>query len=148
METIELRGRGLLGGVAEGPALVCRDPVVWAHGVEPSTGLLTYMRSPVYGQCVKGRVFVYPFGKGSTTSSTWLLETIRCGNGPAAIVNRETEIIIATGIVLGRAMYGCRIPVVDRLDKDPTTVIETGDWVRVDGSSGVVTVTKEGTRSA
>jgi hypothetical protein len=33
-------------------------------------------------------------------------------------------------------------PSVTELDQDPLGVIETGDWVRVDGDRGVVEVTK------
>jgi len=39
-----------------------------------------------------------------------------------------------------------RIPSVTALDRDPLTVIETGDWVVVDGDCGVVEVRKRGGR--
>jgi len=35
------------------------------------------------------------------------------------------------------------IPLVDRLDKNPLEVIETGDHVRIDGDQGVVEITKK-----
>lgn len=72
-----------------------------------------------------------------------MLETVRCGNGPAAILNRETELIIAAGAILSEALYGKEMPVMDGLDRDPLSVIETGDWVRVDGINGIVEVTKK-----
>ena len=34
------------------------------------------------------------------------------------------------------------MPSVTGLDQDPLTVIETGDWVKVDGDRGLVEVTK------
>ena len=91
---------------------------------------------------IKDKVLVYPLGKGSTSSATWILDTTRCGNAPKAFINRETELIILTGAVLSSELYGVTIPVVDRLDKDPIEVIETGDWVKVDGDHGIVEVTK------
>jgi phosphoenolpyruvate-protein kinase (PTS system EI component) len=36
-----------------------------------------------------------------------------------------------------------RIPSVTDLDRDPLDVIETGDWVKVDGDTGTVEVTKK-----
>jgi hypothetical protein len=35
-----------------------------------------------------------------------------------------------------------RAPAITALDQDPLSVIETGDWVRVDADRGVVEVTK------
>ncbi len=140
---IVLRGRGIVGGVAEGKALVSRDPIVWSHGVDPPTGKIDDVRVYVNGERITDLVFVYPYGKGSTASSTWMLETIRCGNGPLAIINKETEVIIASGAILGEVLYNKKTPVVDRLNRDPLEVIETGDWVKVDGKKGIVEVTKK-----
>jgi predicted aconitase with swiveling domain len=139
---IILHGRGIVGGVAEGKALVSKDPIVWSHGVDPSTGKIDDVRVGVNGETIKNRVFVYPYGKGSTSGSTWMLETIRCGNGPLAIINKETEMIIAIGAILGDVLYRKKTPVVDRLDQDPLKEIETGDLVRVNGDRGIVEVIK------
>jgi hypothetical protein len=35
------------------------------------------------------------------------------------------------------------VPAVTDLDKDPTEVISTGDWVKVDADNGIVEVTKK-----
>ena len=143
-ERRRLRGRGVVGGVATGKAIVSHEPIVWSHGVDPSSGMIVDVAVPIRGQTIKDLIFVYPHGKGSTTSSTWMLETIRRGSGPRAIINRETEMIVAAGAVLGEMLYQRRTPVVDQLDADPLLVIETGDWVMVDGDQGIVEVIKAG----
>ena len=143
-ERRRLQGRGVVGGVVTGTAVVSQEPIVWCHGVDPGSGRIVDVRVPICGQSIKDRIFVYPHGKGSTTSSTWLLETIRRGNGPRAIINRETEMIVAAGAVLGELLYQKQTPVVDQLDADPLMVIETGDWVQVDGDRGIVEVVKAG----
>jgi len=56
--------------------------------------------------------------------------------GPKAMVNEKTETIVAVGAVMGK------IPVVDRLDKNPLDLIENGDRVEVDGDNGTVRVWK------
>ena len=142
-EKIILSGRGLVDGVAEGEALVSKESLVWSHGVDPASGNIDDIRVAVYGECVKDKVLVYPYGKGSTSGATWMLETTRCGNAPKAIINRETELIILTGALLSEALYNVSIPVVDRLDQNPDELIESGDWVRVDGTKGVVEVVKK-----
>jgi len=143
-ERRRFRGRGVVGGVVAGRAVVSHEPIVWSHGVDPSSGMIVDVRVPIRGQSIKDLIFVYPHGKGSTTSSTWMLEAIRRGNGPRAIINRETEMIVATGAVLGELLYQKQTPVVDQLDADPLVVIETGDWVTVDGDQGIVEVIKAG----
>lgn len=142
-ETIIIKGRPLAPGIVEGEALVSQESLVWSHGVNPPTGEIVDVRVKVCGQNVKDKVLVYPLGKGSTATATWILENTRCGNAPKAFLNRETELIILTGAALSTELYNVEIPVVDRFDKDPLEVIETGDWVKVDGNTGIVEVTKK-----
>ena len=95
-----MKGRGLVKGIAEGEALVSRESLVWSHGVDPETGKIDDVRVSGCGQCVKDKILIYPLGKGSTSGATWMLEAVRCGNGPKAIINKETELIIVAGAVL------------------------------------------------
>ena len=67
---------------------------------------------------------------------------MRCGNGPAAVINVETEPVIGAGFIMADLIYGKKVPVVDHLDRNPCEAISTGDHVSVDGDSGTVTVTK------
>lgn len=140
---IILKGRGLVDGIAEGEALVSKESLVWSHGVDPASGRIDDVRVTVCGECVKDRILVYPFGKGSTSGATWMLETTRYGNAPKAIINRETELIILTGALLSEALYNVSIPVVDSLEQNPDDIIESGDWIRVDGTNGIVEITKK-----
>ena len=48
---------------------------------------------------------------------------------------------MTTKIALGAVVT--RVPAVTELDQDPLKVIETGDWVKVDGDRGVVEVIKK-----
>ncbi len=141
-EKIILKGRPLASGVVEGEALVSKESLVWSHGVNPPTGKIVDVRVKICGECVRDKILVYPFGKGSTASATWILENTRCGTAPKAFLNRETELIILTGAVLSSEFYGVTFPVVDHLNQNPDEVIETGAWVKVDGDSGFVEVTK------
>lgn len=143
MKKIVLKGRGLQPGITEGEALVSKEPLVWVHGVAPATGKIIDVHVKLHGESVKDKILVYPLGKGSTCGSTWMLETTRYGNAPKAIINRETELIILAGAVLSEELYQAAIPIVDRLDQHPDEVIETGDWVRVDGNKGIVEVIKK-----
>lgn len=139
---IVLRGRSITEGVAEGEALVTHQFFGFTHGVEPATGRISDERHEWMGKNMKGKVLVFPYGKSSASGSLFILEAIRCGNGPAALINIETEPVIGAGFILAKIFYQVAIPVVDRLDQDPLEVIRTGDYVRVDADQGLVELTE------
>lgn len=135
-----VRGRGLIGGVGEGEPLVSTKAFTFAHGVDPASGAVMDVRSDIRGSNVKGRVLFYPFGKGSTTASSWFLETVRLGNHPAAIVTEAVDLSAVIGSVMARAVYGTDIPVVGEVKRDDFAEFAARKHVIVDGSSGEVRV--------
>jgi uncharacterized protein len=144
-EKTTIKVRGVRPGAATGPALVSARPFMFAHGVNPATGRVIDVRSDLFGRSIVGHVLVFPTGKGSTTGSAWLLETIRRGNGPLAIVNLETEPIIATALIMARLLYGVTIPLVDRPERDIAPLLSTGSVVTVDGDRATVSIEEEKT---
>jgi predicted aconitase with swiveling domain len=135
-----LKGRGLVGGIGEGEAYVTLFPFGFTHGVRPATGEVCDERHEWRGLNVKKKVLVFPFGKSSSSGAIWILETVRAGNAPAAIINVEAEPIIGAGCLLAGILYGRPIPLIDRMDKNPCKVIRGGDYVRVDARKGVVEI--------
>jgi len=121
---MELGGRVIKAGIAEGIALVSPEPVGFLGGVDPETGIVIEPGHPLEGQCVTGRVLVFSTGKGSTVGSYTLYRMARSDTAPAAIVNAESEAIVAVGAIIGD------IPMVDQVD---IARIRTGDRVCVDG---------------
>ena len=119
---MELKGRIIKSGSAEGSALVSPEPIGFLGGVDPETGIVVEAGHPLEGECVAGRVLVFPTGKGSTVGSYTLYRMARSGTAPAAIVNAESEAIVAVGAIIGD------IPMVDQVD---IAHIRTGDHVRV-----------------
>ena len=129
-----LKGRKVVGGTAEGEALISKDPVSFYGGVDPDTGIITEPGHSLCGQCITGKVFVFPTGKGSTVGSYVIYRMKKQGTAPVAIVNVETEAILATGCVISS------IPLVDKLDADPIKTLNTGMRLRVVGEKGLVEV--------
>ncbi len=126
---LELSGRVICEGTATGQALVSPEPIGFLGGVDPETGVVVEAGHPLYGQCVAGRVLVFPTGKGSTVGSYTLYRMSRAGTAPAAIVNAESEPIVAVGAILAG------IPMVDQVE---ISQLHTGDRVSVDGKRIVV----------
>ncbi len=137
-EPLVIKGRRVSSGRAEGIALVTNERLGFNYGVDPSTGIVVERGHELEGKSIKDMILVFPAGKGSTGGSFLIYQLSRRGTGPKAIVNVRTETIVAVGAVMGR------IPVVDRLDRNPIEVIKNGDRVEVDGDSGTVRVWKKG----
>jgi predicted aconitase with swiveling domain len=135
-ETIVLHGRKVVGGRAEGEALVTHDAVPGWGGVNPMKGEITEVRHELRGVSFAGKVLVCRGAKGSSGWSAMFHTARLAGTAPKALVFNEMTTKIALGAVV------MRIPSVTGLDRDPLEVIETGDWVIVDGDRGVVEVQK------
>jgi len=134
MTEFTLKGRKVVGGYAEGEALVTKDAVAGWGGVDSYTGKIIDVRHELYDQSFAGKVLVYHGAKGSSGWAGSFQGTRLNGKAPAAMIFKETTTKIALGSVVTRC------PAVTDLDQDPTEVIKTGDWVIVDGDKGTVTV--------
>ena len=135
---IVLRGRKVVGGCAEGEALVTRDRISGWGGIDPRTGTVIETRHELKGVSFAGKVLVFPGAKGSSGFSSQFHVARLAGKAPIALVFNEMTTKIALGAVVAHA------PSVTDFDRDPLQVIETGDWVKVDGDNGIVEVTKKG----
>lgn len=122
----------LVAGTAEGEVLALAEPLSFWGGVHEETGIITDVHHPQHGACVAGKVLFMPGGRGSSSSSSVLAELIRAGVGPAAIVLRERDPIIALGALVAEALYGRVVPVVVASGESYGRWGE-GGWVRVEG---------------
>jgi len=129
---LRLEGRVIRAGRAEGVALVSLEPIGFLGGVDPDTGMVIEPGHPLQGQDITGRVLVFPCGKGSTVGSYTILRLRYSGHAPLAIINRESEAIVAVGAIIAD------IPMVDQVDIE---CIHTGDWVCIE--NGLVMVWKD-----
>lgn len=132
-----LRGRAVIAGAAEGAALVSRQPISLWGGLDPETGVLIDERHDRCGEVVTGRVFVFPHGKGSSTASAILLEAVRRGTAPAAIINRRVSPILALGSIVADEMYGRSVPIVV-LSDEAFDAIADGDQLAVEPDGTVI----------
>jgi hypothetical protein len=137
MTKIVLHGRKVVGGCAEGEALVTKDRISGWGGIDPRTGTVIETRHELNGVSFAGKVLVFPGAKGSSGWSSQFHIARLAGKAPIAMVFNEMTTKIALGAVVTHA------PSVTDFDRDPLKVIETGDWVKVDGDNGVVEVTKK-----
>ena len=121
-------GRSLVDGPVDGTALVLAEPLSFWGGLDPVTGEIVEANHPQRGEVVTGRVLVMPSGRGSSSSSTVLAESIRLGTAPAAIVLGEADEIVAVGALVAAELYGAVMPVFVA-SPDSFTGIRDGDRI-------------------
>jgi len=128
---MQFKGRSINPGIVEGEAVVSKEPIGFYGGIDPKTGMFIEKGHELEGKSVKGKILVFPKGKGSTVGSYVIYGLAANKVAPLAIINQETETIVAAGVILAG------IPCVDGI---PTDRIRNGDRLRVDATSGTVDV--------
>ena len=126
-----LIGRPVVAGSAEGTALVTKQPISFWGGINPRTGEITDRRHERSGAIVTGRVFVFPHGKGSSTASAILMEAVKAGTAPAAIINFKVAPILALGAIVADELYHKTMPIVV-LSREDFDAIQEGDHLVVE----------------
>ncbi|HEX9854401.1 MAG TPA: DUF126 domain-containing protein [Acidimicrobiia bacterium] len=101
-----------VAGEAGGVLMVLDEPLSFWGGVDPATGEIIDRHHPQHGSCITGTLLVMPAGRGSSSSSSVLAEALRSGTGPAAVILRELDPILAAGALVARELYGIVCPVV------------------------------------
>jgi len=129
-----IKGRGVIGGKAEGVALVSRETIQGWSGVDDETGVIIEEGHPFKGYTIAGKVLVLSGGKGSNGWSCHFHEARLKGIAPAALVFPRID--SRTGV----AAVVTEVPCVTDIDLDVFELIKTGDHVRVDGNEGTIEV--------
>jgi predicted aconitase with swiveling domain len=104
--------RVMVDGTGQGQALVLPEPLSLWGGLDPQTGQIIDERHSSLGQNVTGKVLLLPAGRGSSSASSILLESVRVGTAPAAIITAEPDGILALGAIVSRTLYNRAPPVV------------------------------------
>jgi predicted aconitase with swiveling domain len=137
---IVLHGRKVVGGSVQGEALVTRQTISGWGGIDPKTGTIIELRHDLRGKSFKDKILVFPGAKGSSGWSAFFHMARLNGAAPKGFLFNKMSTKIALGLVVTHA------PAVTDFDRDPLTVIETGDWVEIDADQGIVKVTKQAER--
>ena len=108
--------RVLVSGRAEGPVVVLEEGLSFWGGFDPSSGRIVDRSHPQYGETLSGKIVWMSHGRGSSSSSSVLAESLRLGTGPAAIILGEPDQILVVGSLVAKMLYEvtCPIWVADR----------------------------------
>jgi len=135
-------GRPVVEGEAEGEALVTHDALSFWGGYDFRTGEIIDRHHPLAGVRAAGRILAVPFSKGSSTTTAVLLEAVRAGTAPAAILTTGADSFFALASIVAGVMYGKSFPVVAlevddfaRLRSGERLVVERGGTIRYSRST-------------
>lgn len=128
-----MKGRIISPGKADGVAIVSTEPIGFYGGIDIKTGIVIEKGHPLEGRSVKDKILVFPCGKGSTVGSYVIYGIKKNDVAPAGIINKETETIVATGVILAG------IPCIDQIEIEK---IKDGDIIVLDADEGVCNIKK------
>ncbi len=130
-ESMVIRCSPVMEGIAEGEVLFTKEPISFYGGVDINTGKIVEKGHELEGKCIAGKILVFPHGKGSTVGSYVIYGLKKNNVAPLAIINSETETIIACGVILAN------IPCVDGVE---INLLETARRVRVNADEGFIEI--------
>jgi predicted aconitase with swiveling domain len=139
MDTI-LKCKALTAGYGCGEIMATHQSISFWGGVDPATGVIVDPRHELFQQSITAKVLAFPYGKGSAAAPLVVLELIKQGTAPAAIVNVETDPLLVAGPIIGRHFYDQTIPVVT-VDNQGFQLLKTGQHAVIDGIKGEIVLT-------
>ena len=131
-----ITGRAIVAGEADAEALVTHDALSFWGGYDFHTGEIIDKHHPLAGVRASGRILAVPFSKGSSTTTAVLLEAVRAGTAPAAILTTGTDAFFALASIVADVMYGKSFPVI-ALDPADFATLRSGEHLRIE-ASGVI----------
>jgi predicted aconitase with swiveling domain len=139
MERIILPGRFIIKGVAHAEALVSLEPISLWGGYDWQTGEITDRQHDLSGQFANGRILAIPYTRGSSTTTAVLLQAIRHGTAPAAILTTGTDFFFALASVVADELYATPFPLL-ALSLEDFGKLQTGDDVEITDSGEVIAI--------
>jgi predicted aconitase with swiveling domain len=131
-----IAGRPIVAGEAEGESLVSSEALSFWGGYDFQTGEIIDRHHPLAGVRAAGRILVVPCSKGSSTTTAVLLEAVRAGTAPAAIVTAGVDSFFALASIVADVMYGKSFPVI-ALGASDFAALSTGERLRVERSGKI-----------
>ena len=129
-----IQGELIVAGEGYGQILVSQEPLSFWGGYDYRTGEIIDRRHPLSGQVAAGRVLAIPFSRGSSTTTAVLLEAVRSGTAPAAIITIGPDHFFALASIVADEMYQQPIPLV-ALSTDDFARLRPGQraQIQIDG---------------
>ena len=108
-----LTGRVLVAGEGQGPFMRLDQAISFWGGVDPVSGTISDPRHANHGESISGTVLAISSTVGSSSSSAIMLELLREGTAPAAILLGEADAILSLGVIVAQELGYAGIPILE-----------------------------------
>jgi predicted aconitase with swiveling domain len=136
MGKLIMQGKPFIPGSTNGFVLVSREPLSFWGGYDWKSGEIIDRRHPLSGLNAKGKILAVPFTRGSSTTTAVLLEAIRAGTAPNAIITTSTDFFFALASVVADELYATPLPLVAISESD-FECLQTGQHIEIDSGGGI-----------
>jgi predicted aconitase with swiveling domain len=130
MAKLTMQGKPFIPGSAHGIALVSKEPLSFWGGYDWKTGEIIDRRHPLSGSIAKDKILAIPFTRGSSTTTAVLLEAIRAGTAPNAIITTATDFFFALASVVADELYANPLPLISVAESD-FALLQTGNHIEI-----------------
>jgi predicted aconitase with swiveling domain len=123
-------------GKATGEVLFSTDDFCF-YLVDPLTGIVIEKNHCLEGQCIAGKVLVFPNGKGSSVvQADGMYQLKMKGTAPKALIIKNPDTtLVASAIIM-------EMPMVDKAAAEFYETVTDGTCVAVNADQGTITVVK------
>jgi predicted aconitase with swiveling domain len=136
MDKLTIQGKPFIAGSANGIALVSQEPLSFWGGYDWKTGEIIDRRHPLSGSIAKGKILAIPFTRGSSTTTAVLIEAIRAGTAPNAIITTATDFFFALASIVADELYANPLPLIAVAESD-FALLQTGQQIVIDDNGGI-----------
>lgn len=128
--------REISRGIVEGEVLLSQDQILFYHA-DPATGVITERGHCLEGLSVKGKILVFPGGKGSSVvQMDGMYKLEQHGTAPLGLIVREPDTVLVSSAII------MELPMVDRVEESFYDTIQNGDRIRIDTEHQVIQLLK------
>lgn len=107
---MKIEGRCIVPGKVVGDSIKSNYPISFLGDVDPKSGQISAVNHPLIGKSIDGKIFVFPFGRGSTVGSYIIYQLFKNKKAPKAFITQKADPIVAVGAIISG------IPMIDNVD--------------------------------
>ncbi len=138
-----IHGTVLVEGAASGPLLASDTPLSFWGGYSQFTGEVIDRRHPLSGEIATDCILAIPASRGSSTTTAVLLEAVRRGTAPAALITNQTDTFLVLASIVADELYQKPIPVV-ALDIEAFALLNSGQYAVLNPGGNVIVRDRQG----
>ena len=130
-----IAARALTAGQVTAPLMLLSAPLSLWGGLDLASGSICDVSHPQHGVRIAGTIMAMRAARGSSSSSSALVEAVRRGTAPAGIILGSIDPILVIGSLVAADLYGVAVPIL---------LLDPADWpLLIDGVEAALVANDE-----